>query len=632
MEKKSVVVLGIFLLGIFVISVLALSGVDARSCNGDSYRKGAEGHRCFANAPGGGWIANGNTCSWSCNDYIYGAPYCGTDNLGRRTKRTATSCAGQEQSGTDNSGCNYGSSVVEFYPTHDVNCAPACIINDSLWTPSPSTVCEGLRFTQTSNCGNTREANGTKFCPLGPGIPPSNIYENLTAYWTLDTQHGSTDFIAVDVWADNNGTVEDGVVAGNVQISDGLVGESYELESNEFINISSLSNLSVSSSYWLKMSGFWSLYVNSNGTYYKNRDVISVSEFIDAFSLQDNLLIGIGQTLLIDEIALWERELGPEDIDVIINETINRTGEDPAVCGDGVIALTEQCDDGNLNNNDCCLNICEFNTGYAGITKTNSTGTSVCYAHQCSLLGNDFKSCSDVTKLNTTTCLNTTSGGLSGVWKYSSSLTDCAPETCEYGVGGNAQCSQTVNNQTIVISFCEDYGNESDCQNADQAVCDASVNLYLEGEDILDYQPENIPSIGFCDTNWPLNVAPVPNATLGTCNYFATNCSCGWNSTTCGSSYDQVRICDKNGTITNEVGTCSFSSTSVINNCNTTGYITYSRVANWVGGYQPLESTCESYTRDYRCVETIQMDFFDIKELLFAVLIIFGCYLMFHKK
>ena len=35
---------------------------------------------------------------------------------------------------------------------------------DSTWTPATSTVCSGTSFTQTSNCGNTRTATGTKNC------------------------------------------------------------------------------------------------------------------------------------------------------------------------------------------------------------------------------------------------------------------------------------------------------------------------------------------------------------------------------------------------------------------------------------------------------------------------------------
>ncbi len=37
---------------------------------------------------------------------------------------------------------------------------------DTVWAPATSTVCSGTSFTQTSNCGRTRNAVGTKVCPL----------------------------------------------------------------------------------------------------------------------------------------------------------------------------------------------------------------------------------------------------------------------------------------------------------------------------------------------------------------------------------------------------------------------------------------------------------------------------------
>ena len=41
-------------------------------------------------------------------------------------------------------------------------CVAVC--QDTSWSPDTSTVCSGQSFTQTSNCGNTRAATGTKSC------------------------------------------------------------------------------------------------------------------------------------------------------------------------------------------------------------------------------------------------------------------------------------------------------------------------------------------------------------------------------------------------------------------------------------------------------------------------------------
>lgn len=41
---------------------------------------------------------------------------------------------------------------------------------DTSWSPEPATVCSGQTFTQTSNCGRTRTATGTKVCTTNEAI------------------------------------------------------------------------------------------------------------------------------------------------------------------------------------------------------------------------------------------------------------------------------------------------------------------------------------------------------------------------------------------------------------------------------------------------------------------------------
>jgi hypothetical protein len=46
----------------------------------------------------------------------------------------------------------------------DAQCCPPPPCSDSSWSPDPSTVCAGVSFTQTSNCGSTRGAWGSATC------------------------------------------------------------------------------------------------------------------------------------------------------------------------------------------------------------------------------------------------------------------------------------------------------------------------------------------------------------------------------------------------------------------------------------------------------------------------------------
>jgi len=68
------------------------------------------------------------------------------------------------------SSCSSSSQSISNY-ADGTNCGTSyqcqggsCVCVDSSWSPSPSTICSGSSFTQTSNCGNTRIISGTKSC------------------------------------------------------------------------------------------------------------------------------------------------------------------------------------------------------------------------------------------------------------------------------------------------------------------------------------------------------------------------------------------------------------------------------------------------------------------------------------
>jgi len=63
-----------------------------------------------------------------------------------------------------------GDGVITYLSSAGGNAILSCDVTctDSSWSPSPSTVCSGSQFIQTSNCGNTRTAMGTKDCSTPP--------------------------------------------------------------------------------------------------------------------------------------------------------------------------------------------------------------------------------------------------------------------------------------------------------------------------------------------------------------------------------------------------------------------------------------------------------------------------------
>ena len=113
---------------------------------------------------------NAQAAEYACSGSVNGvstSTYCGSANYNRCTVEEGdehcTNCNLCEF------GCSSGSCksapVTEPAPVPIVEPAPipvALTCSDTTWGPSTSTVCSGQSFTQTSNCGNTRTATGTK--------------------------------------------------------------------------------------------------------------------------------------------------------------------------------------------------------------------------------------------------------------------------------------------------------------------------------------------------------------------------------------------------------------------------------------------------------------------------------------
>jgi len=112
-----------------------------------------------------------NTCTTSsCTDSTWspdpstqcsGVSFTQTSNCGNTRTMTGTAtcyaCSGTTCSPVSSGTSGYLSS----------NCNNTCTTSsctDSTWSPDPSTQCSGVSFTQTSNCGNTRQATGTGNC------------------------------------------------------------------------------------------------------------------------------------------------------------------------------------------------------------------------------------------------------------------------------------------------------------------------------------------------------------------------------------------------------------------------------------------------------------------------------------
>ena len=135
-------------------------GTKGTDCSGAGYY--CEG-TSYGSPTGCGtcWGTRGTDCSGAGN-------YCVGVNYGSPTG--CGSCWGTK---TDGACCAYDacdSANVSLYHTNECctgkclgyRCGTIPVCTDSSWTPDPSDVCSGTSFTQTSNCGTTRAATGTK--------------------------------------------------------------------------------------------------------------------------------------------------------------------------------------------------------------------------------------------------------------------------------------------------------------------------------------------------------------------------------------------------------------------------------------------------------------------------------------
>jgi len=87
------------------------------------------------------------------------------------------------------------------------NYLPAMVCIDTNWQPDPSTVLKNQTFTQTSNCGNTRNAVGTKPQVVYEDMVIAHIYDEITQSIQLFWLHveGSTEYRLNKAWPKDGG-------------------------------------------------------------------------------------------------------------------------------------------------------------------------------------------------------------------------------------------------------------------------------------------------------------------------------------------------------------------------------------------------------------------------------------------
>jgi len=170
--------------------------------------------------------------------------------------------------------------------------------------------------------------------------------------------------------------------------------------------------------------------------------------------------------------------------------------------------------------------------------------------------------------------------------------------------------------------FCSSYNTSASCESGtyqNKLIGKKTVDSILN--DILDTTGET-----YCDTNSLIDSS-------STCNYTSLDCRCMWNATQekCLSIYNTTKICKNPVENDMNFGSCSFTTTDIENNCNTTGYLVYTRNAVWSkSGVAP--EFCKNSVKQYACPETSELDFFTDLSLIIAIAIIIGIYIYITNK
>ena len=494
-----------------------------------------------------------------------------------------------------------------------------CNDNNSLIHPGSKEICNGVDddfdFETDEGCDTDYDhyANSSMFCPIG------------TRFWSIEW-NGTMSYDRI--WHPND-------ISGWFYYGNGWRGKYFPClnssgdcnDGNASINLGAIEQTSDA--------------VDNNCNGQINETSVTTTRIFYRDSDGDgygNPLINATSSSNIPSAGYVNNNGDTDDTDIYVNpgvvelcngvddNCVNGIDEYCATVGNGVVDGNEECDDGNIANGDGCNSTGRIEPN--GVCIINNIGGSACCVNYCTY-NQQGASCSGVRR-TTRTCsfaiqLNATLSCYN--WSAWSAPADCT-------TGRFCTSGQCIELGTQPIRFCSDILNSpSNCTGASPEICNRSVNEYLF--DIVSYTsiPSAVRNVGFCNTNYPTNPQPITDPTFGLCNFYARNCTCGWNSLggNCSHRFDEVVNCTANAFR----GKCVTTNINRVDSCSTTGKITYTRNASWTWTIAPsplplatsalmqnISATCRSTTTEYSCPETTQLPLFGIWSFSGSVLII----------
>lgn len=253
-------------------------------------------------------------------------------------------------------------------------------------------------------------------------------------------------------------------------------------------------------------------------------------------------------------------------------------------------------------------------------------------------VGVDF----EVTSSNPVCIRDTTTS----VWRWWNSTTQEVEETNSQTIGecfrengwpsrgccpeGDGQCDLTPTSSTYGScagsppNWCSDY-------NAERYGTDAIAKNHCLAfdPDVAEKNMKEITQIeNICSGNYKKEVLQGGE----TCWVVVFDCRCVWDDTEniCKpQASESDPICPSTPQIT-RAGNCSFEETGKIDDCENSGYISYTWRALWENGASERPDWCKDATRRFRCA--IKLFFFTITTFIITIIVIIIIYLIWFRK
>jgi len=220
-------------------------------------------------------------------------------------------------------------------------------------------------------------------------------------------------------------------------------------------------------------------------------------------------------------------------------------------------------------------------------------------------------------------------------WEEEEPLDDCGIGL--YCNSENNQCDSA----TEVFSFCSDYTTQELCEDDTLIANVADLSVHSFYESILgDNDAEDdgdiinsMPPEGLCGTGEGILEDDFDKDDYDDCNIYIENCRCEWDDDNgCVDTHEKEVKCTERDTgesiLLDTYGGCTFSTTTIDDDCEKTGFMYYTRESLDVGGL----NNCQDYTVAVKCVETARLPFFTWFSFVMSGTAIVGIYFFVKKR